>query len=103
MEPIVFMYVTFPNYAAAASMAAELLDKKLIACANMFAMQSAYRWEGKQVEDQEYVVLFKTTEDLSESVKMAIESCHPYQTPCIAKIQADVNAKYAAWVVEQVA
>lgn len=92
------IYITCPNEAEAQRIAQHLLEMRLVACANIFPIQSLYWWEGNLCNESESVLLVKTRPDLWEAVKEAVEAIHPYQVPCIVKIVADANERYQNWI-----
>lgn len=92
------IYITCPNEAEAQRIAQHLLEMRLVACANIFPIQSLYWWEGNLCNESESVLLVKTMPDLWEAVKEAVEAIHPYQVPCIVKIVADANERYQNWI-----
>jgi len=98
---MIIVYVTHESAQAADKVIQHLLDKRLIACANMMPIKSAYTWEGKQTQSDEIITLLKTRDDLWDTVKEEIERVHPYKVPCIIKMKVDVNDAYAAWVDEE--
>lgn len=101
MTGITLLYVTCRDGNEAKSLAKELFEKKLIACANMFAMESMYEWEGKLNEESEVVLLLKTEEDKSSQAKEEIKARHSYNVPCILELKADANQEYADWLQGQ--
>ena len=98
---LALIYVTCPNEAEAQKIARHLLDVRLVACANIFPIQSIYEWQGEVCAEGEAVLLLKTRPELWEAVQAAVEKIHPYQVPCILKIEAAANAAYENWVEEQ--
>lgn len=76
-----------------------LLEKRLIACANFFPVNSVYQWEGKIEHQTEVVSFLKTREENFEIVRDEILKIHSYETPCILKINAEVNESYGAWIL----
>lgn len=97
----IFLYVTAPDKAEAQKISKHLLDQKLIACANIFPIESVYRWKGKMVEGKEVVLILKTVKDKVAVVRKEIEKIHSYEIPCIAEIDVKVNEKYAVWLRNQ--
>ena len=100
MDNSIFIYVTAPP-AEAKNIALHLLQKKLIACANLFPIHSLYQWEGKIKDEPECVLILKTTAAHFLKVKREIMCLHPYKVPCIAKLNVKVNATYARWIQQQ--
>lgn len=91
-------YVTHPDQATAQRIADEVVGRRLAACANIFAMQSAYWWAGAVQQEGEWMSVLKTAAHLEEALEEAIRSAHPYQTPCIARWQASANEDYEEWI-----
>lgn len=96
-------YITHPDEATAQHISTALLDQKLVACANIFPIHSAYWWEGNLEKDSEWVSLVKTRPDLEAAVEAAVLALHPYQTPCVMRYEARANAAYEAWISAQTA
>lgn len=99
---MVFVYITNPTKAEAEKIAKHLLKKKLIACANIFPIDSLYRWKGRVVRNKEFVLIVKTTKSNFERVRREVESVHSYSIPCIIKIPVSPNKKYYKWLKESV-
>ncbi|MCB0525509.1 MAG: divalent-cation tolerance protein CutA [Lewinellaceae bacterium] len=98
-EFLVF-YVTFPNESAARQISDQLIELKLIACANIFPIQSVYWWENEIVSEGEWVAILKTRLLLEAQVEKKIEELHSYEVPCILRYQVRANKAYCQWIVE---
>lgn len=96
-----FLYVTAGTEPEAAKIARYLLQKKLIACANIFPVQSLYRWKGKIQEEREIVIILKTVASKANKVKTEIEKIHSYSIPCIIEMSVKPNEKYGKWLEGQ--
>ncbi len=84
------VWCPFPNRETAKTIAAQLLDDKLIACANLFGdMESVFLWQGKINTDRECGGLFKTDSARLGEVIATIGSLHPYETPAILGWKCD--------------
>ena len=94
----ILIYVTHESEKSAKKIVSHLLQKKLIACANLFPITSSYWWKGKIEDSKEIVSLLKTKKENWEKVKSEIEKIHPYETPCIMKLDAEANESYESWV-----
>lgn len=99
---VVFLYVPCPTEEKAKELARQLLEKRLVACANVWPVGSIYRWEGKVAEEKEWILLVKTTEEKEAAVRQELEKIHPYTVPCIASWPAGINEKYRKWVENEV-
>ncbi len=92
------LYVTHPNEETARQLSDLLLKEKLIACANLFPIQSAYWWEGAVQAEGEWVCIMKTTLEAHPLVERRLLELHPYDTPCILKVEVSANAAYEQWI-----
>jgi len=98
----VFVYITNPTKKEAKKIAKHLLKKKLIACGNIFPINSLYWWQGKIVDDNEFVLIAKTTKTNFKKVKNEVEKIHSYKIPCIIKIPVSSNKKYFNWLKKEI-
>lgn len=97
------VYVTAADEAQASALASTLLERHLIACANLLpGMRSLYRWQGRVEEDGEVAILLKTSVERVDEVLAAVDEVHPYDTPCavVWPIVAGLP-DYLAWVLEE--
>jgi len=99
---MIFVYVTSNSAQKAKEISKLLLEKKLIACANIFPSESIYTWEGKIKEEKEYILILKTLEEKFELIEKEISRVHPYETPCIAKVKVDFSKKFFDWLKKTV-
>ncbi len=102
MNDFIFIYITNPSEEEARKIVRHLLEKKLIACANIFPITSLYWWEGKIADEKEFVAIVKTIEENFEKVKKEVEKIHPYTIPCITKIPVNSNEKFFNWLKSEV-
>jgi len=96
----VFIYVTNPNEKEAKKIALHLLKKRLVACTNIFPIQSSYWEKGKIENTKEVVLILKTRKENFEKVKNEIKKIHPYSVPCIIKFGVEANKEYENWLKE---
>ena len=97
---MILIYTTHPDLQTAKLISDKLLSKKLIACVNYSSIEACLIWKGVQTSENEVVVLYKTTPELWDQASEAIENAHPYEVPCIIKIEATANKSYENWVKE---
>lgn len=96
-------YITAPSDAAA-ELARTLVEERLAACVNAVDCRSTYRWEGAVVEDEEVVLLAKTTDERYAALADRVAELHPYDVPCVERFEeSDLFADFAAWREESVA
>ena len=67
------VYIICKDEKEAEKISRHLLKKKLIACANMFPVNSMYWWEGKMQSTKEVGMFVKTHSSKFEAVKNKIE------------------------------
>lgn len=78
------VWCPFPDVVAAREVAGQLLEEKLIACANILpAIESVFSWGGDISTASECAVLFKTSADRLNRVVEQLGELHPYDTPAI--------------------
>src|SRR3989344_5196878 len=94
------IYIPCPDSKSAAKIAKTLIERRLIACANIFPITSVCRWEGKISESGETVLIAKTSVKKAENAINAVKKIHPYKTPCVLSFSARANTEYLKWVEE---
>jgi periplasmic divalent cation tolerance protein len=100
---IIDIWINCPDEAVADRIAENLIDRRLVACANLYpAIRSVYRWQGGIARESEVPLLVKTRAELFDAVEKAVRANHPYETPSIIGLAiARVNADYRDWVFEE--
>lgn len=83
-------------------MARELVTEGLAACVNLVpAVSSVYRWEGQIREDQETMMVIKTTADRTGQVIAWLETHHSYDVPEAVTLPVTGGSEeYLLWVTE---
>ena len=107
----IIIYITHKNLKEAKKVTEVLLRDRLIACVNYFPIESAYWWlaasfandggKRKIVHSKEVVSIVKTRKEHWTKVKNAVEAMHPYETPCIMKLEVESNKAYADWIKKE--
>ena len=81
MDYYIFL-VTVPNFEEGKAIAKVLVEGKLAACVNIIKnIFSIYSWKGNIEEDDEHLLLIKTTEKNSNLVINKIKEIHSYELP----------------------
>ncbi len=96
------VYVTYESEEDAKRITDTVISEKLAACTNIFPIQSAYWWQQDIHRDAEWVSLLKTTISSWEPLKSRIEDLHPYEIPCIIKLEVAANSAYEEWIAASV-
>jgi len=77
------IYVTTKDQTEAENIAHHLLEKRIIACANIFPIHSIYTWKGKVEKENEVAMLVKTRDRYVDQVMKEVRKVHSYEVPCI--------------------
>ena len=102
MSTIAIMTTT-DSLDAARSLAAALVERKLVACAQISSIQSFYNWQQAVQNDEEYRLLLKTTSERYPDVEAAILEMHSYDLPAIVAFDiTQAYEPYAEWVADSV-
>ncbi|MBI5133125.1 MAG: divalent-cation tolerance protein CutA [Thaumarchaeota archaeon] len=94
----ILVYITNPSRKDAEKVAMHLLKKRLIACAITFPVSSSYWWKNKIEKTKEHVFIAKTLERNFERIKKEVKKIHPYEIPCITKINVEANEEFEEWL-----
>jgi periplasmic divalent cation tolerance protein len=98
---IVVIFCTVPA-AESEAMARALVNRRLIACANVVPVHSYYRWNGEFCSEPEHLLIAKTKESMKSDVIAAIRELHSYEVPEIIALPVVAGyAPYLAWVDTQ--
>ncbi len=104
MKEIAIVYALFGDRAAAEAAAAQMIDRKLAACANIQAgCLSIYRWQGEIERAEETPVIFKTALARRAALTAALAAIHDYEIPAISSWSAMTTSDYGAWVEDMAA
>ncbi len=102
-QPIIVM-TSCPNLELAKDIAKILVEKKLVACAQLTRnVESIYEWQGQIESSTEVVLSLKTFRLHWETIQTQIIKIHPYEIPeIIAVDMVSISEKYEAWMREVV-
>lgn len=101
MSTLQVLYTTHPDKECAQHMTKLLLEKRLVACGNIYPIESHYWWEDKIESAKEWVVIYKTRHENLEAIEAVFRSHHPYDVPCIVNYEAKANKDYMDWVAKE--
>ena len=92
--------VTAPSCETARQIAREVVEAQLAACVNVVpGICSIYRWEGRICEDDEVLLVMKTTEPAVCALTGKILSIHPYSVPEVLVLPVEAGSTpYLDWV-----
>lgn len=96
------VYVTFPGEKSCKDICRKLVKERLAAGVNFDSINSIYWWQHEIQEEIEFRAFFKTREEKVDLLKERILELHPYETPCIAVLEASANQDFEDWVDKEV-
>ncbi|ABM80863.1 divalent-cation tolerance protein CutA [Hyperthermus butylicus] len=98
---VVVVYITTPR-GKGKEIAQKLLEERLAACINITPVESGYWWQGKIENDQEDLLIVKTSMDKLPKLIEKVKEIHPYQVPEIVAVPVVAcYAEYCRWVREE--
>lgn len=99
------VFTTFASEDDAVRVTRQLVEERLIACANLLpGARSIYRWQAEVKDTHEVVVLMKTRKQDWVALMSRLHELHPYDVPeCIALRVAAGAPRYMAWLDETLA
>jgi periplasmic divalent cation tolerance protein len=98
------IYITTQDKAQARNIGRYLVESRLAACVNIFDnMNSMYIWQDQFQDDQEAVLIAKTTQARLNDLIEAVKTRHDYECPCIVAMPiTDGNPNFLRWIADQV-
>jgi len=96
------VFITASSDKEAEKIASVLVEKKLVACVNIFpGIQSLFWWEGNLCREQEVFMMAKTRVALFPQLRDEVKKLHSYKVPEIILLPiAEGSADYLAWIEE---
>jgi len=96
---LIAVITTLPSRELALDLARSLVERRLVACAQMREIESIYLWEGRLQQEPEVRLTLKAPEKHYEAIEAAILEQHPYELPAIHAIRLErVHAAYGDWI-----
>jgi periplasmic divalent cation tolerance protein len=80
-----------------------LLEKKLVACANVFPVSSQFWWKGKIERRHEHMLSCKTVSEKLAAVQKEIKKLHSYELPVISVWDEKTTADVEKWIKGELA
>ncbi|MEM9644524.1 MAG: divalent-cation tolerance protein CutA [Planctomycetota bacterium] len=103
LSPVIVVQTTVADRDDANRLAAELLDRSLIACAQIEGpITSHYRWAGRLETATEFRLSLKSQLSAWSQLEAKLRSLHPYETPEVLMTQVgQASEDYHRWVIDQ--
>jgi len=104
MDKVILVLTTVGSEQQAITIAEELMEQELCAVINILPMmRSIYRFKGKVFDDEENLLIIKTTDDLYDEVVAVISQMHTYEVPEIVGIRVDkCQSNFIHWISQNV-
>ena len=104
MTPCCQVTTTLPSHELAARLAAQLVQERLAACAQVQGpIASAYHWRGDVEQATEWYCHLKTTVAVLPELRARLRALHPYEVPEIVAVPiSEGDPAYLAWIEESV-
>jgi periplasmic divalent cation tolerance protein len=96
------IFVTVGNQDEALKISRSLVEEKLVACVNIVGqIRSLYWWKGEVCDEQEVLLVMKTSSAQFEPLQNRIRELHSYEVPEIIALPVERGLPdYLNWVVE---
>jgi periplasmic divalent cation tolerance protein len=99
MKKYSFVYITTGTKKEAKKIAKVLISEKLVACCNIFKIDSVYWWQGKIEKAGEYGIFAKTKKSLVGKIIKRVKEIHSYSVPCIISFDIEKgNKDFLNWI-----
>jgi periplasmic divalent cation tolerance protein len=90
---------TTPNKDLGKKIANHLIENKLVACVQMFPIESIYTWKDEICNEEEIILFIKSKTILFEQIKNSIKEIHSYEVPEIIQVPiTDGLPAYLSWI-----
>ncbi|MEW1908340.1 divalent-cation tolerance protein CutA [Kitasatospora sp. NPDC085895] len=88
----------------ARALAELVVRERLAACAQVYPIDSVYRWEGEVRSEPEWRIDFKTTAGVVDRLTAFLREHHGYETPEVVAVPVVAGSEaYLAWVAAETA
>jgi periplasmic divalent cation tolerance protein len=101
-DPLLIVFCTCPANGTAERLAEGLVSGGYAACVNIVPkLRSIYPWMGELQNDEEDLMLIKTSQSAYDSLESALVDLHPYEVPEIIAVSISKGLTgYLEWVRE---
>ncbi len=104
MAEEIVVFVTTGSESEAKTISYKLVQDGLVACVNIIpTVQSIFQWEGRVTEEQECLLILKTTVNAFRAVEAAVKAHHSYSVPEIIALPIQMgSSEYLSWIRRQI-
>jgi periplasmic divalent cation tolerance protein len=98
-------FTTAPSTEAGRTIVRALVERRLVACGTVIpGAVSIYRWKGAVEQEDEAVVVLKTTAARWPALAAALPELHPYEVPELVAVPVvGGHPAYLQWVSDETA
>ena len=102
-DEMLLVISTFPDIDKAKMLAHQIVEKQLVACCNIVpGVTSIYRWKGELSEDQECLLIMKTSNTQYHQLEIFVKQHHPYDIPELIALPVNTGLEeYLSWVIKE--
>ena len=99
---VVTVFVTAPGRESALALARQVVEESLAACGNVIPnVTSVFRWEKKVKEEEEVLLILKTSAEQCPALITRVAELHSYEVPEVLSLRVDDGfGPYLDWVEE---
>jgi len=99
---VVTVFVTVPGRESALALARQVVEESLAACGNVIPnITSVFRWDKKVIEEDEVLLILKTSAARSASLIARVAELHSYEVPEVLSLSVENGyGPYLDWVGE---
>ena len=99
---VVAVLVTAPSSESALALARQVVEESLAACGNVVPnVTSVFRWNKKVTEEDEVLLILKTSAARSAALIARVAELHPYEVPEVLSLSVGNGyGPYLDWVGE---
>lgn len=100
----VVVFCTVPSEELGGRIAMQLVEDRLAACVSRLKVNSTYRWEGKVLNEDEELLIIKSTRGAFDKLRDKIIEMHEYDVPEIIALPIETGyLPYLNWIAETIA
>ena len=100
---ILLVMTTITNIDTGKLLARQIVGEQLAACCNIVpTVTSVYRWQNELCEEQECLLIIKTSQSRFNTLREFIKKQHPYETPELIALPITAGSQeYLSWVIKE--
>jgi len=104
MSDYIQVFTTTSRREDAEKIAKALMEKRLVACAQVIGpVESIYWWKGKVEKAQEWLCILKSKKEVYKRLEKEILNLHPYEVPEIVVVPIISGSEgYLKWLDREV-